>query len=590
MINRVEPVALPSREESEKCLLSCLLHNPGEVMKQCAHRIRPRSFSIPANSILYEIITEYPKKTKVDWNWLKQTLTDRKVLDEVGGWESVSALYDIVQGHENADFSINHILDAQRRRDGILMARDLERKFQDPEEDSQALLSQAQKDSLAISHGTNGLSPVINWETTGATTSSGYKDHKAIYPPDSILEDYMVFARNVSEAADAFILGSILPVCASQLARRVRFPFGSTVQFPNIFSMLVGPPGDRKSDAIGNAARIARDNLPGQAFLPENFSPESLFDEYDIIKDGRPDKLWVCDDANIVLTDWRQTQNGERNASRFLRLYDCGDLTESYRRNADKKQPVTKRRIEQTSTSICFGATPNIACFQGQAIRAGLARRFGFYVAEGHGNFHPFPAERDMEGLSEMFSRLNMLSANMSFSPEALVMWTGYQFDNRERLQQADSRNEALTARLSSEPMQTLKIAMIFEACRSAKQQVPLEMISKDTLRLAIEHIAQNLKSASYLDSIADREAAKGNAEILLSKIRKDFESASRNGSIVLPRTEITCKYAPHSSRQGTWTPNDIFLRFIPLLIRQGDAQLVLKKGKTEIYAFRDKD
>lgn len=321
-----------------------------------------------------------------------------------------------------------------------------------------------------------------------------------------------------------------------------------------------------------------------------NFSPESLFDEYDTEKNGRPDKLWICDDANIILTDWRKTSNGERVASRFLSLYDCGELTESFRRNKEKDKPVIKRFIGQTSTSIIFGATPNSACFQGQAIRAGSARRFLYYVAEGHGRLIVIPKDSETEELVELFSRLNGFSAIMDFAPDAKKLWVDYQQDNRNRHKEVDIRNEAEAARLSSEPMQTLSIAMIFQACVCAKEHAPLVLISKNVLHYAIEHITQNLESACFLDSIADRESARGNAEILLAKIRKDFQERSRKGTIFLQRSDITYKYAPHSARLGAWTPNDIFLKFLPVLIRQGDARLFEKNGKTETYAIRDQD
>jgi hypothetical protein len=436
--------------------------------------------------------------------------------------------------------------------------------------------------------------PEIDWSESSANgAGSRYTGHKAVYPPDSILEDYMSYVRVECESADAFIIGSILPVCAAQLARKVRFPWGSNVRFPNLFSMLAGPAGDRKSSGIEIARSIAKDNLPDSAFLPVSFSPESLFDEYDSAKGGRPDKLWVVDDANIVLTDWRQTGNGDRVAPRFLSLYDCGALTENFRRNRDKNQPVTKRTIPQTSTSIIFGGTFNVACFQGQAVRAGIARRFIFYVAEGFGRTIQIPQSRDnseFAELSEKFSRLNDMTAIMDFSPAAKRIWTDYQDDNRLRKEQVNQLNDAECSRLASEPMQTLSLAMIFQACACAKQRIPLSTISGEVLQYAIEHMVHNLESAQFLDSIADRESVSNNAEILLAKIRKDFQVLSRKGTIFLRRSDITYKYAAHSSRPGAWTPNDIFLKFFPVLIRQGDARLHEKKGKTELFAIRDQD
>src|SRR2546430_8822070 len=149
--------------------------------------------------------------------------------------------------------------------------------------------------------------------------------------------------------------------------------------------MLAGKPGDRKSAAIDQAEVIASACLPENAFLPKSFAPETLFDEYDAQCGGRQDKLWIVDDANATLRDWEKTLNGERNATRFLELYDCKHLSESFRRNITKNNPNTRRYIPITSTSLVFGATFNVACFQGQAVREGLARRFTYYVADRHG-------------------------------------------------------------------------------------------------------------------------------------------------------------------------------------------------------------
>jgi hypothetical protein len=76
--------------------------------------------------------------------------------------------------------------------------------------------------------------------------------------------------------------------------------------------MLAGKAGDRKSSTIDLYHALARLSLPEEAFIPMSFSPETLFDEYDVESGGLPDKLWIVDDANIVLTDWEKNVNGER--------------------------------------------------------------------------------------------------------------------------------------------------------------------------------------------------------------------------------------------------------------------------------------
>src|SRR5260221_2356098 len=390
--------------------------------------------------------------------------------------------------------------------------------------------------------------PLLDW--TNSTNSTGGYTQGAIYPSNSILEDYVALAREQTEAADCFILGSILPVCGALLARRVYHDWGTSKIFPNVFVMLAGKPRDRESSIISLARQNAAAWLPPETFVPENFRPEALFGEDDPDRGGRPDKLLLIDDANLILTDWQKTANGMRNATRFLKLYDCGSLAENYRRNASENNPATRRMIPQTSTSDLFAATFNVACFQGQAVRAGLGRRLLYYVADRHGRLITHPKEVSIQPVVCPFDQLQRLSGALAFTPEAAKLWNDFQRDNRSRTNRTDHSKEAELTRLSSAPIQALSVAMIFQACVCAKQHLPLKLISENVLRCAIEHLDCNLEAAVFLDSIADQQTTRNDAELLLAKIRVDFRH--EGGSIYVPRSALTTKYAHHSGRPGS--------------------------------------
>ena len=420
---------------------------------------------------------------------------------------------------------------------------------------------------------------------------------RAVYPEDSILANWMHLARQQVESADAFIIGAILPVCGALLGRRVYFQWGEQRIYPNCFAMLAGKPGDRKSSIIDLAEMLARKCLPETVFFPKSFSPETLFEEFSEANGGCPDKLWIVDDANPVLTDWRKAINGERLATRFLELHDCKPISDHFRRNTDDKKEGRRRIVSETSTSLVFGATFNIACFQGQAIREGLARRFVYYVAEKHGRLIVRPPHKDYLGLDALaagFRELEKIRGEMNFSVRADLRWEQYQRANREEKDQTDSLLEAKQSRLSSAPMQVLKTAMIFEAARWAKNThsppfgpggVWRGIIEERTLRDAIEHIKACLEAAEFLDSIANRAEIAREAEILLEHVRRDFNSNGR--FIFVTRTDLTRQYCAHAGRRNSWKPDDLYLRFIPHLERRGEASLLKKIGKQEWFAFR---
>jgi hypothetical protein len=363
--------------------------------------------------------------------------------------------------------------------------------------------------------------PEVNWEEPAEGARASRFTQQAIYPKDSILGDFVDYARKQTEGAEAYIIGTILPVAGAILGRQVFIYFGAKKLYPNVFNMLAGKAGDRKSYTIDLGAAVRRECLPNNAFLPTSLSPETLFDEYDLQCSGREDKLWIVDDANIVLSDWKKSCNGERVASRFLSLYDCKSLTESFRRNkketADK---VARREIPETSTNILFGATFNAACFQGQSQRAGFDRRFLYYVAEGHERLITWPERNDLEPLIIEFSRLKTLHGEIQLSADARKLWNSYQEQNRKIIDETDSNREAELSRLGTAPTHVLKIATIFETSRAAYFQRPFRFIEDTTLELAIAHVDECLRSAAFLDSLANRAAIINQAESVLARIR----------------------------------------------------------------------
>jgi hypothetical protein len=293
--------------------------------------------------------------------------------------------------------------------------------------------------------------------------------------------------------------------------------------------------------------------------------------------------------------------------TRFLKLYDCKKLTESFLRNKSKRNPSARCVVEETSTSILFGATFNVACFQGLQIRNGISRRFLNYCGDGHGRTHALPKWEGDAGVTSLFRRLKVFSGKMEFDGPAEALWKNHQNKNRIELNRADRLAETERNRLNSAPTHVLKIAMIFECTRAAASleragEAGVEAriatgvleepprIRADTLDLAIGHVEECLKGARFLEKVADRAKVVSQGEVLLAKIWHDFGKRARDGIILLSRGQISAKYAHHPDRQGSITPEDIYLRIIPELERQGMARLHSRRGKLETYAFRKEE
>ncbi len=416
----------------------------------------------------------------------------------------------------------------------------------------------------------------------------------AIYPANSWLARYMDYARQREESADSYLLGSILPVVAATLARRVGLAWGDGQIFPNLFAMLAGKPGDRKSAAVNLAEKVARSVIAKQQFLPDIMSAEALVDEYDERMGGSPDKLLLVDDANAFLGMLHKSNFGERVGQMLLRLYDCKGLVESFRRNQQGKESTPRRCIPETSTSLVLGATFNLCQFHGHEIRSGLQRRFLYYLAEGHGRFIAIPTQSDAQEFGALCARLARLTklqcVPLRLSPDAEALWTEFQKLNRRRLADAGCgpTNDACLARLNGQPNHVLKISLIFQATLWLETSAePPGWIEAPTLHTAIQHSEHCLAAAQALDNIANRAQIQQGGDVLLANLFHDFGRKSVKGEIQLTRTELTRAYAHHSGRKGTLTPDDLYLRLIPDLVRRGKAREISRPGKQPAFAFR---
>jgi len=431
----------------------------------------------------------------------------------------------------------------------------------------------------------------VNWEALRANITQnpqGRFIQEAVYPIDSILHAYMEEARTCCESADIYLLGAILPICGALLARRVYFQWGTEQIYPNLFELIVGTAGMRKTIAIRCAKRVAWNCLPPEAFLSGKQSVEALFSEYCVDEGGRPDKLMVVEEGNALMATWAKSDYGARVAAEFLQLYDCAELTESFMRNKTKKCGP-KRVIPETSTGAVIGGTFAVATFPIEQVKEGIARRFLYAVAETLGRTLLWPERLVSHHISDAFKPLLNLSGEIEMprSGEVWDRWVDYQTTNRKQINDVGADDEALSARLASTPVQVLKVATIFEACGAVHTGWPvLSNFTLAGLESAIGFVEQNMKATDFLDRYSERKAVKERAEVVLATVRRDFR-AQRPDTIYVTRTELTRKFCTNIGRAGSLTPEELYLRIVPELQRQGEAHLALKRSKFEVYAFR---
>ena len=339
---------------------------------------------------------------------------------------------------------------------------------------------------------TTSLTTEAKHEETGPqTAAAASRQPPCVWPQDSIIEDFVLLARQYSESEDQVLVGSFLPVISAVLARNVYINFGRRM-FPNLYCILVTRPGLRKSTTVQLVTHIARNLLLKEAFVSGVTSNQALFLEY--LK--HPDKLWLIDEGNVILDNWAHDAAGKGVARQVLALYDCPPWRESYVKHK-KKEGKAIQEVPETSTSILIGATPESARFSALETRDGMRWRFNYYTSERFGRMIPWPLSYDSCELIEFtgtLEGLKDLKGEMRLSPEAFELWKQLQVENRRQIEAVsgiDPASETCGSMLAASPAKTLKLAMIFEVCRWLKDKTrDWQVIQADTLDLAARHEA----------------------------------------------------------------------------------------------------
>jgi AAA domain/DnaB-like helicase N terminal domain len=147
------------------------MQSPDEVAALCRICQLPlQAFYFPAHRIVFDIVFEYADSgAPTDFVSIKQALKDGDQLEEIGGLEFLSSLYDVVPNGAAAAAAghyINVVLEKYRRRRLILLGSEIQERSYDEHEEFNPLLSQWKQEFSEIVHSNNGADdkkPVIEF-------------------------------------------------------------------------------------------------------------------------------------------------------------------------------------------------------------------------------------------------------------------------------------------------------------------------------------------------------------------------------------------------------------------------------------------
>lgn len=304
-----------------------------------------------------------------------------------------------------------------------------------------------------------------------------------------------------TESPVIFHRWSLLSCVGAHLGRQYWFPFGDFRIFPNMYVMLMGDPGTRKSTAIKMAKRMlgetGYDHFSGDRTSKEKFllDLEGIEDEAGKIRDpkagmdnlfgedllGEPKEVFVCADE---FNDFVGSGNMEF-LSLLGSLWDWDDEARPFKQRLKTTRSVS---IFQPTISILSGNTHAgfAEAFPPQSIGQGFLSRLLLVYGESSGKRITFPAKPSAELRGQVVELLNGIKSEVRGEATCTkdardVLEVIY----RNFVGLSDSRFQHYSTRRFTH---LLKLCLLTSACRLSSEINKLDVIFANTLLSFVEH------------------------------------------------------------------------------------------------------
>ncbi len=365
-----------------------------------------------------------------------------------------------------------------------------------------------------------------------------------------VFQTYREAMEGTTEASDAAHFAPLWVEAAARLRRRVKFPYWLD-PFTNVFLVIFGPTGDRKTTAARHALKLLPDGGPVKV-LSGIGSGEGVADWLaPLAPDMAPvSHVLFLEELSELLN--RAKWDGATIKSFLTQVFDCPERYEvKFRKN-----PIS---LHEPTLSLLACTTPALF-WQGMTevdLHGGFGNRL-LYLSGPRKEPIALPAKPDYQKLGEVheaLARLNDLTpCEAQLSEEAKEIWRG--FYGAWQCSAPDPLVKAVTERV---PSYCLKLSMVYAAFEGTLPSITAEQI---TAAIAVGHYSTQCTELLLNERIST--SRQGTLETAVLKVLVD---ASRP----LPGWKI------HQRIGGRFAVEDV-TRAVIALARAG---AIVQDGKT---------
>lgn len=299
-----------------------------------------------------------------------------------------------------------------------------------------------------------------------------------------------------NEAPEEFHLWVALTILGATLRRKVFIDNFFFRIYPNLFTILIAPPGVcKKTTAANIGANILRDATDVRIFS-EKITPEALAKALSktelVAEEGKPPRIEAKSQGLLFAPELTvflgREQYNESLVLLLTRIYDCPDKTEF---ESIKHSTIPLRNV---FVSLLGCTTPSEfqLAIPGSAGGGGLLSRMTMIYKASTPRCYPVPVMDDPLRRELLVAQLREINEKESgqflISDTALVWWNDYYYDHKRRME------SSVASFAEREPQNILRLAMIL----SVSEGLP-KLLGKDVLERAFKIITIAANSSTIL-------------------------------------------------------------------------------------------
>ena len=322
-------------------------------------------------------------------------------------------------------------------------------------------------------------------------------------PPDDFISSYLQYASD-TEVPAVFNRWAAISSIGAFLGRKYYFNHGHFTIYPNIYCMLVGDSGTRKSTAIKLFKKILKQSgyttIAADKTTKEKFILDLAGETDDPIKSDKQvedflsQNLWGADEAEestradseiFIMADEFNDFFGNGNVEFISLLGTLWDYHGVYHNRIKNGKSVS---VNNPTISILGGNTPTnlTLAFPPEIIGQGFFSRLLFIYGESNGKRITFPAPPSLESTAAILSKLREIKYTCT-GEATLTKKAEFLLDKiyQANIRVPDPRFDSYSTRRFSH---LIKLCLVVSAARCSKSIEERDVIYANTILSHSEH------------------------------------------------------------------------------------------------------